>query len=628
MGSQATDKYSLEFEDLVYSVTTSGKEKKAILNGISGRFRPGYLSAILGPSGAGKTTLLNILSGLRSVAVRGSVKVNCVERNPQTFRQLSCYITQEFSMFSVLTVRETLDIAAHIKVGDKVKKNERNYMIEDIANVLGLNKVLDTRVSRLSGGEKKRLSIGVELVTNPPIMFFDEPTSGLDSVASLQVVTHLKRLAEEGRTVIIVIHQPSSRLLELIDDVFIITEGRCLYNGPLNDLIPTFNTMGINCPQYYNRSDFALEVACRERGDYVNQLVNLATKKHQDRLGHFYQDDNENNFKKQVEQTEEAESEQNAMLKNGNDGFVSVKLNVDDHVSIKTNVKKKKKTKYPVSKCTQFKILLKRSVICNLRDLKLAFLKIVTHIVVGLSLGAVYYNFGSDGAKVFSNLSCLFFMIIFIFYGTALHTVMTFPAESSAIVREHFNNWYPLGVYQVAKTVADIPLHILCPTIFLMISYYLTGQPLEWNRFFKIWLIGISLSIIAQTFGCIMGTAFGTQLALFLAATCTMPTFLISGFFIHLSDLSPYLSWLSYISIFRYCLEGYVLALYGSGRNVLHCSKAYCHYKQPRKFLQELGMDKGDYWFNATTLILITISLQIILFYTMKYKVASIIKNS
>lgn len=135
-------------------------------------------------------------------------------------------------------------------------------------------------MEKLSGGEKKRLSIGVELITNPPAMFFDEPTSGLDSVSCVQVVTHLRDLAHSGRTVICVIHQPSSRILELFDDLYVLSEGQCVYSGAVDGIIAAFQKAGYECPQYYNRADFALEVASREKQGNFEELVENERKKY------------------------------------------------------------------------------------------------------------------------------------------------------------------------------------------------------------------------------------------------------------------------------------------------------------------------------------------------------------
>lgn len=188
-------------------------------------------------------------------------------------RRKCSYITQDSEMLQNLTVLETMNTAVHLKLGRKLYPNVRLKIISDVLHILNLAKCVDTRVKKLSGGELKRLSIAVEMITNPPVMFFDEPTSGLDSSASLQVMTHLRELAKSGRTVICSIHQPSSRLLELIDAVYLLSSGQCLYRGPLQRMVEHFEQANYHCPPQYNRADFALEVASNERyGDYEKLL--------------------------------------------------------------------------------------------------------------------------------------------------------------------------------------------------------------------------------------------------------------------------------------------------------------------------------------------------------------------
>ncbi|PSN45945.1 ATP-binding cassette sub-family G member 1 [Blattella germanica] len=145
--------------------------------------------------------------------------------------------------------------------------------VDEILLLLGLQKGKNTLVGKLSGGEQKRLSIGVELLTNPPIMFFDEPTSGLDSSSSLQVISYLKSLSQTGRTVICTIHQPSSRLFEMFDDIYLLSQGQCLYSGPLDQLTAVFEEEGFTCPKYFNRADFVIEVSSKESGSNVERLV-------------------------------------------------------------------------------------------------------------------------------------------------------------------------------------------------------------------------------------------------------------------------------------------------------------------------------------------------------------------
>uniref|UniRef100_A0A1B0CN04 ABC transporter domain-containing protein n=1 Tax=Lutzomyia longipalpis TaxID=7200 RepID=A0A1B0CN04_LUTLO len=148
--------------------------------------------------------------------------------------------------------------------------------IDDIVKLLGLEKCLHNHVEKLSGGEWKRLAIGEELITNPPVMIFDEPTSGLDSVSTIQVVKHLKDLAHSGRTIICVIHQLSSLVLEYFDDVYVLSNGQCIYNGSVEDIVPRFQEAGFYCPQYYNRADFILDVASGQRQGNLELLLSKA----------------------------------------------------------------------------------------------------------------------------------------------------------------------------------------------------------------------------------------------------------------------------------------------------------------------------------------------------------------
>lgn len=193
----------------------------------------------------------------RQTGYIGTIEINGAILDRSRYRQQCVYIQQDFTLIEHLTVLETMNYAAELKMPRQSRSEMvRKKKVNDVLRVLGLMTSIGTLVSKLSGGEKKRLSIGIEMVCNPPIVLLDEPTSGLDSVSAMELISYVKTVASEGRTVACVIHQPSSSLFQLFDDLYLLSGGRCIYRGPLNTMVESLGEMGFQCPKFYNRADF------------------------------------------------------------------------------------------------------------------------------------------------------------------------------------------------------------------------------------------------------------------------------------------------------------------------------------------------------------------------------------
>ena len=240
------------------------KEPKEIIRGVSGTVKPGEFLAIIGASGAGKTTLLNFLSGReisKNLVKTGEILINGQNKDPiRNFSALAAYVQQDDILFQTMTVRECLEFAAKLKLpGSFAQKIGRvNKLIAD----LKLTKCSGTRiggplVKGVSGGERKRCSIGVELITDPSLIFLDEPTTGLDSFTATNVMEILRDLAnKDGRTVVSTIHQPNSDIYEMFDRLMLLARGKIIFFNEARFAVDYFGSIGFQCPDLSNPADY------------------------------------------------------------------------------------------------------------------------------------------------------------------------------------------------------------------------------------------------------------------------------------------------------------------------------------------------------------------------------------
>lgn len=556
--------------------------KKEILKGVSGEFLAGELTAIMGPSGAGKSTLLNVLAAFTLRGSSGSVRMNGQERdikNPEEFKRLSCYIQQDDYIRMELTVGEAMTYTADLKLGNTFSKKKKKEQIEGLLEMLGLSHCWNTRSSRLSGGQRKRLSIALELISNPPIIFLDEPTTGLDSSSCSQCISLLKLLAQQGRTVICTIHQPSALLFEMFDKLYALAEGQCIYSGRVKDLVPYLGGLNLFCPQYHNPADFLLDVAIGEYGADVATLAAAASSRTGDRKQHI------------IKRTVLEENEAEVALLNGNNNNEYTDLAQERDTS---SVKIK-----PAGLVTQFWILYCRKLLMIRRKPSNVFIRALAHVLIALLFGYLYKDVGAKASTVLANYCFLYGSILFLVYTGKMSATLMFPMELWSVTREHFNRWYKLGPYYLSLMCIEIPFQIICCYMYLPLGYYLTGQPLEWFRFWYLTGMVTVTSLAAQSLGFLIGVTTPKKIAVFIGPVLAC-LFSVFGFCLRYADTPQVFRWLYWFSYFRAAFQTSILSMYGYDRGTLLCSEEefYCHFKNPKKFLSEMDMPELNIDFN------------------------------
>ncbi|XP_046388170.1 ATP-binding cassette sub-family G member 1-like [Ischnura elegans] len=600
------------------------KGKKFLLRNLNGRFQSGELTAIMGPSGAGKTTLLNVLTGFSTKGMSGCVRalgrVKSVHGSP--LRKQSCYIMQDDHLMGHLTTKEALELSAKLRLPRSASSKDRQLVIQDILETLGLTVSASVKCSSLSGGQKKRLSVALELVNNPPVIFLDEPTTGLDSSASVQCMVLLKQLARGGRTVVMTLHQPSASLYMMLDHVYLLGKGGCcIFQGAPQMTVPYLATFGLMCPLYHSPADFMLEVASEDQGEYTKRMSDEMLAECGVNTGQSKWRKASKNAPSHILPAARKASAIGKMWQ----AAQGEELQIESLPS---------KDLRPVSELKKFQILLGRSLWQIHCEWSVTQVRAAFHLMVGILLGMVFSGAGNDGGRTVSNLGFLFINLVYLTYTSMMPAVLRYPTELPVIQKELFNNWYSLASYFAAQLTAGTPVQMVHCLLFCSVAYFGSGQPNEPFRFFMYLLISELVMLRAEGLGLVLGTLVNSVNGTFLGAMMSAVDILFAGYIVLVSDMLPFFQVLSNFSFLSQGFEGVVVSVYGFDRGTLGCPEegnqvaeghgVYCHLRYPSQILKRFSLCDDNYWtVDVPALCAWVVFLRVVLFFTLWWRMKS-----
>ncbi|XP_047529989.1 ATP-binding cassette sub-family G member 1 [Vanessa atalanta] len=594
----------LEFKNITCSIKTFSLSKfrletRNILNGVNGCFKPGQLTAIMGPSGAGKTTLLNILAGYSTKGAKGEITVNgvCTCASQSTGRGGARYIRQHDDLRVHLTVYESMSLAAALKLAD-FKSQERKEKVLEVLALLGLSKTSRTLCRDLSGGQKRRLAVALELLSDPSLLFLDEPTTGLDSSASTSLIALLNGLARGGRTLVATIHQPSALLFDKIDSIYCLTSGSTLYSGPRVHLIPSLDSAGLRCPPYHNPADFLMEVASGEYDVDLNKAAKALLQYKPESTSREWED---------------------VPVISTFSNTLSMDTEMKDK-QIRSNKKYQKNySNRPSGYLKQTWILLYRNYLITTRNYSLFLYRVAAHVVIALIFGYLYSGVGSEASSVLGNYVYLYGSMLLVVYTGKMSVTLSFPLEMDILKGEYFNRWYSLGPYIFSILAVELPFQMISCVSYVVLSYWLTDNPLESTRATLFLATIVATSLCAQAWGYFIGSTTPTKIAVFIGPVLAC-LFSVFGFCLSLRDTPYSFRWLHHISYFRAGFHVAVHSIYGFNRTKMHCAKEYCHYITPSKFLVEMDMATIDVGVNMAIVLTTTVLMHILTCATLWYR--------
>jgi ATP-binding cassette subfamily G (WHITE) protein 2 len=557
-----------------------------VLKGVNCRAEPWEILAIVGPSGAGKSSLLEILAG-KLTPQSGSIFVNQKPVDKAQFKKTSGYVTQKDTLFPLLTVEETLMFSAKLRL--RLPPAELTSRVKSLIQELGLTRVAgarvgDDRVRGISGGEKRRVSIGVDVIHDPKVLILDEPTSGLDSTSALQIIDMLKTMAEtRGRTIILSIHQPGFRIVKLFNTILLLANGCVLHHGTVDQLGVNLRLMGLELPLYFNIVEFAIESidTIQQNRKFHQEILPQLPSTPQQKKGDGQGESRNGKFTLQQ---------------------LFQQSKVVDEETINVGMDLSFPLKFANSRLRETMILTHRFSKNIFRTKELFACRTIQMLISGLVLGSIFYNLKDDLVGAQERVGLFAFILTFLLSCTT-EALPIFLQEREILMKETSCGSYRVSSYAVANGLVYLPFLLILAILFTVPLYWLVGLNHNFMAFLHflllIWLILYTANSVVVCFSALVPNFIvGNSVISGVMGSF----FLFSGYFISKQGIPSYWIFMHYISLFKYPFKGFLINEFSNSGKCLEYMFGTCEVSG-EDVLREEGYGEDSRWKNVVVMV-------------------------
>ncbi|CAL1397627.1 unnamed protein product [Linum trigynum] len=520
-----------------------------LLAEVSGVFSPGVLTAIVGPSGAGKTTLLDVLAGRKTGGyITGDVKISGHPKVQSTFARISGYVEQNDIHSPQVTVEESLWFSSALRLPKEVTKGQRREFVEQVMGLVELDTLRLALVglpgsSGLSREQRKRLTIAVELVANPSIIFMDEPTSGLDARAAAVVMRTVRNTVDTGRTVVCTIHQPSIDIFESFDELLLMKQGgKIIYGGQLGlhsrTLIDYFQgIVGIpSIPNGCNPATWMLEVTASD----VEQKLRA-------------------DFAELYRTSQQFRDVEASIMS----------LSAPPPSSLPLNFA----STYTTDPLSQFRICLRKQMLIYWRSPQYNAVRVLLTVIVALILGTQFWDIGSQRdttRALFTVMGALYSSCVVLGVSNASTVQSGVSIERTVFYREKAAGMYSPLAYAAAQGIVEVPYIVVQTILYSIITYFMINFERDAGKFFM-YVVFMFLTFSYFTFFGMMAVGLTATQSLSAVVSSAFYSLcdLLSGFLISRQFIPVWWIWFYYICPVAWTLQGIISSQLGDVETVI-----------------------------------------------------------